>query len=112
MAAEFQVMPWVPLWQWSMFTHGETSGGPWADIAVSDRCGDFNPPEPWCATYATYTGQGMGRYKLPEAPVLAGCQLEHLGTYYVNLRFTYPDADHWDCNASACRLTVQNNHTP
>jgi hypothetical protein len=112
LGAEFDIAPWVLSWQYNRMTHGETLPGPWTDISVSDWCGDFNPPDPWCMTDATYTGQSMGVYKLPEAPVFAGCTLQPLGTYYLNLRFTFPDVEHWDCGSSACTTTIQNNRNP
>lgn len=112
-SAQFTIPPWVPTWQWSKMTHGETLPGPETDIAYSDWCGDFNPPEPHCATFGTRTGQGLGTYKLPDAPVLTACNLNPGGTYYVNFRFTDPNAvDLTYCGTSWCRTTVNNNHTP
>lgn len=111
-AAQFDLAPWVPLWQYNTFWHGETSGGPHTDLAISDRCGDFNPAEEWCAKFDTYTGHMMVRGMLPESPALVGCVMQPLGRYYVNVRFSDPTEDHFDCGHAVCRTTIQNNRNP
>lgn len=111
-AAEFDIAPWVPMWQYTLMTHGETIPGPATDMAISDQCGDFNPPGEWCARFGTLTGQRMGATKLPSAPIVAGCNLQPLGRYYINIRFTDPNAQDFYCGAVTCQTTVQNNHNP
>ena len=111
-AARFDVPPWALPTQWGMFTHGETLPGPATDMAISDRCGDFNPPEDWCLREGTVVAQRMGTYKQPEAPLFAGCELPIGGSYYINIRLTDPNVVHGQCSGAACQHTIQNNHTP
>ena len=47
-AAQFDVPLDVPSWSFGMFTHGETIPGPATDMAISARCGDFNPAHEYC----------------------------------------------------------------
>lgn len=111
-AAQFTVPPWTPPIQSGLFTHGESLPGPATDMAISDQCGDFNPPEDWCLRTDTVIAQRMGAHKLPESSVFAACQLEVGGTYYVNIRLTDPNVVHGQCSGAACQHTVQSNHTP
>jgi hypothetical protein len=111
-AARFDVPPWTLPTQWGMFTHGETLPGPATDMAISDQCGDFNPPEDWCLREGTVVAQRMGTYKQPEAPLFAGCELPIGGSYYINIRLTDPNVVHGQCSGAACQHTIQNNHTP
>jgi hypothetical protein len=111
-AAEFTVPPWTPSVQWGIFTHGESLPGPETDMAISTECGDFNPPEPFCLKTNTAVAQRMGQHKLPNAALVAGCELEVGGTYYINIRLTDPNVIHGQCSGAACQHTVQSNHTP
>jgi hypothetical protein len=108
-AAVFDIPSDIPPGQWGMFTHGETIPGPATDMAISDWCGDFNPPEPDCVRRNTGTGHRMGTHAVrPGGPIVA-CPLEASGSYYVNIRFTDPNAQDFYCGPQTCQTTVQHN---
>jgi hypothetical protein len=111
-AAEFTLPDNLPLNQWGLFGHGATSGGPPIDVTISDECGDFNPPELFCALRDIPPGQNAPAWKLPGYPGIALCTLEPGGTYYINIRVSDPNVVHPDCSGAACKINVQNNHTP
>lgn len=110
-AARFDVPLDVPSWSFGMFTHGETIPGPATDMAISPRCGDFNPAQEYCQMRATRAGQRMGTWGLPGFPGVA-CKLQPGQTYYLNIRLTDPEVEDYFCNAGTCQFTVQHNHTP
>ena len=94
-----------------MFTHGETLPGPETDMAISTRCGDFNPPEAFCLRADTRTGQRMGTWRIGAAGPIAACELTAGRTYYINIRFSDPAAQSFYCNGSTCQTTVQHNRS-
>jgi hypothetical protein len=97
---------------WGKFTHGETLPGPATDMAISEWCGDFNPPEPGCSFRGTTGGQGMSVYKRTAAAINVACVVEPGKVYYANIRITDPDVVNGSCAALACKTTIQHNHTP
>lgn len=108
-AAAFDVPEDVAPTQWGMFTHGETLPGPATDMAISDWCGDFSPPEPECVRRATGTGQRMGTHRLPDAEILVACTLRPGERRYINVRISDPLVDDFYCGAQTCQTTVQHN---
>lgn len=111
-AAGLRVPIDLPPLSWGVLNHGATSGGPPIDVSISDWCGDFNPPEPWCSSFDVGTGATIIAWKMPAYPGPALCALVPDSAYYVNIRISDPDVIHDDCSNSACRINVQNNHTP
>ena len=111
LAAQFDVPLDVPSWSFGMFTHGETIPGPATDMAISARCGDFNPAHEYCQMRGTRAGQRMGTWGLPGFPGVA-CKLQPGQTYYLNIRLTDPAVEDYFCNAGTCQFSVQHNHTP
>lgn len=109
-AARFEVPMDMPAWAWGMFTHGETLPGPATDMAISPRCGDFNPSGLFCQMRSTGVGQRMGVWGMPGFPGVA-CKLVPGQTYYINIRLSDPEVEDYFCNAGACQTTVQHNHT-
>lgn len=110
-AAEFTVPTDLQGTTWGMFTHGETLPGPQTDMAVSTRCGDFNPPEEFCRRADTRAGQRMGTWRVGAAGPIAACELAAGRTYYLNIRFSDPAVQDFYCNGSTCQTTVQHNRS-
>jgi hypothetical protein len=109
-AARFEVPMDTPSWAWGMFTHGETIPGPATDMAISPRCGDFNPPGQFCQARGTRIGQRMGTWGMPGFPGVS-CKLQPGQAYYLNIRLSDPTVEDYFCNTGACQTTVQHNHT-
>jgi hypothetical protein len=97
---------------YGILNHGATSGGPPIDMAISDWCGDFNPPGAWCSASNVGTGQNIIAWKFPEFTGPALCELQPGMSYFLNLRVHDPAIVHDDCGGSACRLNIQNNRNP
>jgi len=111
-AAAFDVPLGSNVLTWGKFTHGETLPGPPTDMAISEWCGDFNPPEPGCSFHGTSAGQSMSIYKRTGAAINVACVVEPGKFYYANIRITDPDVVNGSCNTQVCRTSIQNNHVP
>lgn len=111
-AGEFVVPTTTPVNQWGRLQNLETIPGPGTDWALSQQCGDFSPAAQYCATANVFGGRPYGTYKLPNAPVTAGCTLRPGERWYMMFRLHNPAAGGHNCTATTCQFGVQNNHNP
>lgn len=92
-----------------MFTHGESVPGPNLTMAISESCGDFNPPTSTCLSSNRGAGSPMVKWRLPTGTGVA-CELVPGRTYYANIKLTDRNAvDDNDCDDNACVISVVNN---
>lgn len=82
-------------------------GGPPIDASISRTCGDFDPAEPYCSAYGSPPNDNaMLRWKLGNAQ-RTYCRIDSDTTYFLNIRFTDPNANSEDCSGTTCQTTIQ-----
>lgn len=82
-------------------------GGPPIDVSISRTCGDFDPVEPYCSAYdRPANDNAMLRWKLGNAQ-RSYCHIEPDGDYFLNIRFSDPNASSQDCTVTSCQTTIQ-----
>lgn len=106
-AAKFHVPPdALPTLNGTM-KHVSYWGGPPIDVSISQTCGDFDPIEPACiGTNSHNDDNPVVRWKLGNGS-RSYCHLDTDTDYFVNIRFTDPNANSADCSGSACQTTIQ-----
>jgi hypothetical protein len=106
-AAKFHVPPdALPTLNGTM-KHVMYWGGPPIDVSISPTCGEFNPFGPYCSAYdVPPNDSAMLRWKLGNGQ-RSYCQLEPDADYFLNIRFSDPNANSQDCAGTTCQTTIQ-----
>lgn len=91
------------------FFHNSTFRGPNLTMAISDKCGDFNPPNNACLRTNIGGDALMGQYYNVEGSG-AGCPLTPGKTYFLNIKATDPSQNvPGDCSGNICVTNIAHN---
>jgi hypothetical protein len=106
-AAKFHVPADLPTTLTGTFKHVSYFGGPNVDVAISRTCGDFSPSDAGCWVYDDPgDDQPALRWRLGTGSRFY-CHLDPDTDYFLNVRFTNPQATGPDCRGMACQMTLQ-----